>query len=97
MEEDIQQDLINETVRNINAKNNEIRESDKELAILKAKLEVEIKTLSMTDLKGDLKEDFEYSKQALESMLIIEQQKNAKLKKDLEVLNCRDKIIRNRF
>jgi hypothetical protein len=97
MEEDIAQDLINETTNNINTKKGEIRESDKEVAILKAKLEVEKRTLEMKDLKDDLKEDFEYSKQALEGMLIQEQQRNFELKKDLEILEFRHSVIRTQF
>ena len=65
--------------------------------ILGAKLKVENKTLGMQDLKEHLKEDFKYSAQALEGMLAQEQQRNAELKKDLEMLKYRKAVIESQF
>lgn len=91
------QHLIEETTNEITAKEREIQESDKEFNILSAKLKVENKTLGMQDIKEHLKEDFKYSAQALESMLTQEQQRNAELKKELEMLKYRKAVIDSQF
>lgn len=93
----IKQHLIEETTNNISAKEQEIQESDRELAVLGAKLKVENKTLGMQDLKEHLKEDFKYSAQALEGMLAQEQQRNTELKKDLEMLKYRKAVTESQF
>ena len=93
----IKQHLIEEATNNISAKEREIQESDQELAVLGAKLKVENKTLNMQDLKEHLKEDFKYSAQALEGMLAQEQQRNAELKKDLEMLKYRKAVLESQF
>ncbi len=93
----IRQHLIDETKNQIIAQEREIRESDEELEVLGAKLKVENKTLVMQDLKEHLKEDFKYSAQALQGMLEQEQQRNAELKKDLEVLKYRKAVVESQF
>src|SRR3989338_1089446 len=65
--------------------------------ILGARLKVEHKTLGMQDLKEHLKEDFKYSAQALEGMLAQEQQRNAELKKELEMTKYRKAVIESQF
>lgn len=93
----IKQQLVEEIAKNITAKEREIQESDHELEMLGAKLKVENKTLGMQDLKEHLKEDFKYSAQALEGMVAQEQQRNAELKKDLEMLKYRKAVTESQF
>ncbi|MBI4138381.1 MAG: hypothetical protein HY482_02165 [Candidatus Wildermuthbacteria bacterium] len=93
----LKQHLIDEIVGEITVKDREIQESDQEITILGAKLKVENKTLGMQDLKEHLKEDFKYSAQALEGILAQEQQRNAELKKDLEMLKYRKAVIESQF
>ncbi len=93
----IKQNLIEEMTSEITAKEREIQESDHELAMLEARVKVENKTLGMQDLKEHLKEDFKYSAQALEGMLAQEQQRNAELKKDLEMLKYRKAVVESQF
>src|SRR3989344_6723274 len=93
----IKQHLIEENTNEIIAKEREIQESDQEITILGAKLKVENKTLSMQDLKDHLKDDFNYSAQALEGMLAQEQQRNAEMKRDLEMLKYRKAVIESQF
>ncbi len=89
--------LIEENMNDIAAKKREIRESDEQLEILSAKLKVENKTLNMQDLKENLKEDFKYSAQALESIIAQEQNRIFELKKDLEMLEYRKAVIESQF
>lgn len=91
------QHLVEEITNEITAKEREIQESDHELEMLGAKLKVENKTLNMQDLKEHLKEDFKYSAQALEGMVAQEQQRNAELKKDLEMLKYRKAVVESQF
>ena len=91
------QHLIEEIANEITAKERGIQESDHELEMLGAKLKVENKTLGMQDLKEHLKEDFKYSAQALEGMVAQEQQRNAELKKDLEMAKYRKAVVESQF
>ncbi len=93
----LKQHLIEEVANNIIAKEKEIQESDYELEILGAKLKVEIRTLSMQDIQKCLIEDFKYSAQAIEVLLVQEQKKNTELKKDLEMLKYRKAVIESQF
>lgn len=89
----IKQRLMEETQRSITAGETEIKKSDEELELLGAKLTVEKKALGMQDIPDGLKEDFEYSVQALKDMIIMEENRNAELKKELEVLKYRKAVI----
>ena len=91
------QHLVEEVTNEITVKEREIQESDHELKMLGAKLKIENKTLNMQDIKEHLKEDFKYSAQALEGMLAQEQQRNAELKKDLEMAKYRKAVIESQF
>ena len=93
----LKQRLIDETTNEIAAKESEVQASDTELEILSAKLKVEKKTLDMKDIKENLKEDFKYSIQALESMIIMEQNRNSELKKEMEMLKYRKAVIESQF
>lgn len=93
----LKQHLIDQVVEEIVAKENEIKESDEELAVLGARLKVEKRTLGMQDLKEHLKESFTYSLQGLETVIAHEQQQNAELKKDLEMLKYRKDVIDSQF
>ena len=91
------QRLIEDITKETATKEQEIQESDNELEMLSAKLKVENKTLGMQDLKENLKEDFKYSTQALEGMLTQEQQRNAELKKEFEMLKYRKAVTESQF
>ena len=91
------QHLVEEIKNEILANEREIQESDHELEMLGAKLKVENKAPGMQDLKEHLKEDFKYSVQALEGMVAQEQQRNAELKKDLEMLKYRKAVVESQF
>lgn len=93
----LKQHLIDQAVAEIAAKENEIKASDEELTVLGARLKVEKKTLGMQDLKEHLKESFTYSLQGLETVIAQEQQQNAELKKDLEMLKYRKAVIDSQF
>ncbi len=93
----LKQHLIDEIKNQSLSKEKEIKESDEELEILSAKLKVEKKTLDMKDIKEYLKEDFKYSIQALEDMIIMEQRKNYELKKEMEMLKYRKAVIDSQF
>jgi multidrug resistance efflux pump len=93
----LKQHLIDQAVAEIAAKENEIKESDEELAVLGARLKVEKKTLGMQDLKEHLKESFTYSLQGLETVITQDQQQNTELKKDLEMLKYRKAVIESQF
>jgi hypothetical protein len=93
----IKQRLIEENTNEIMTKEREIQESNQEVAVLGAKLKVENKILGMQDIKEHLKEDFKYSTQALENMFAQEQQRNAELKKELEMLMYRKAVIDSQF
>lgn len=93
----IKQHLIDQAIAEITAKENDIKMSDEELAVLGARLKVEKKTLGMQDLKEHLKEGFTYSLQGLETVIAQEQQQNAELKKDLEMLKYRKAVIDSQF
>ncbi|MDP2638988.1 MAG: hypothetical protein Q8P06_02360 [Candidatus Azambacteria bacterium] len=93
----IKQYLIDEAVNEIATKEQEIKESGEELEILSTKLKVEKKTLDMEDIKENLKEDFKYSIQVLEDMIIMEQRKNSELKKEMEMSKYRKAVIESQF
>ena len=93
----LKQLLIDELKNQIPSKEQEIKESDKELEVLGAKLKVEKKTLDMEGINENLKEDFKYSVQALESMIIMEQNRNSELKKEMEMLKYRKDVIDSQF
>ncbi len=95
--ENIKQFLISELTTQINAKKRELGESDSELEVLQAKLKVENKVLEMTDIKEELKEDFKCLAQVLGDMIIMEQKRNSELKKDLDILIFRSRVIESQF
>lgn len=89
----IKQRLMEETQRGITAGETEIKRSNEEIEILGAKLLVEQKALGMQDIPDGLKEDFECSVQVLKDMIIMEENRNAELEKELEVLKYRKAVI----
>lgn len=93
----IKQYLIEEATSQIGAKEREIQESEEELRILSARLKIENKSLKMKDMKEYLKDDFRYSVQALENMIVMEQNRSSELKKELEVLKYRKAVIDSQF
>lgn len=93
----LEQHLIDQATSEITAKENDIKVSDQKLAVLSARLKVEKKTLGMQDLKEHLKEGFTYSLQGLETVITQEQQQNAELRKDLEMLKYRKAVIESQF
>ncbi len=93
----IKQHLIEEVDGTIRMKEQEIQNSIDERTLLVARLKVESRALKMHDLSEHLREDFKYSAQALESMLMQEDQRNIELKKELEVLKFRKSVIEGQF
>ncbi len=91
------QHLTVEVVRNLVANEQEIKASDEELQILNAKLKVEKKTRDMEDMPENLTHEFSYSIQALENMIVVEQNRNLELKTDQEVMQYRKKVIESQF
>ena len=90
----MKQHLIDETKRQIETVEKEIAESGREIKMLEAKLKVENKFSEMLDLKEDLEEDVKYSLIALRDMLMMEQNRNAELKKEIEILRYKGQVIR---
>ena len=93
----LKQHLIDQVAAEIVAKENDIKVSDEELAVLGARLKVEKKTIGMQDIKDHLREDFTYSIQALEGMVAQEIHRNAELKKELEMLKYRKAVTEGQF
>ena len=93
----LRQHLVDQTASEIVAKEQEIKISDEELSVLTARLKIEKKALTMKDLKDYLREDFTYSIQALEGMARQERERNAEIKKDLEMLKYRKAVTENKF
>ena len=85
--------LINEIKKQIEEASGEIKESDKEIGILGAKLKVENKMSKMADVPEEIKEDIKYSVLALEDMLTMGKSKNEELKKELKILQYRKQVI----
>lgn len=93
----LKQHLLNQATAEIVAKENDIKVSDEELAVLGARLKVEKKTLGMQDIKEHLKESFTYYLQGLETLITQERHRNTELKKDLEMLKYRKAVIYSQF
>jgi RNase H-fold protein (predicted Holliday junction resolvase) len=89
----MKQRLTDESKNEVAAEEREIKISDEELETLEAKIKVENKFLKMKDIKDDLKDQVKYSVQALEGMLMMEQQKNAELRQDLQISKYRLAVI----
>ena len=89
----MKQRLTDESKNEVAAEEREIKISDEELETLEAKIKVENKFLKMEDIKDDLKDQVKYSVQALEGMLMMEQQKNAELRQDLQISKYRLAVI----
>lgn len=92
----LKQRLLEDTTREIKVKEGEVRKSDEELKVLESRLEVENKMSAMKDIPEEIVEDVKYSVEALKSMLMMEKDRNAELKKELKVLNYRKQVI-NKF
>jgi len=87
--------LLEETKNGISVKEEEIQASDVELETLTAKLLIENGLMNRQDITAELMEDFKYSAMALESMIIMEKERNKELKKDLEMLKYRKTAVEN--
>lgn len=72
----LKQILIENVSNEIVDKEQEVRDSDGELAVLRAKIKVEVQTLKMDDLEEYLKPEFEYSLSSLKSELAMEEEIN---------------------
>lgn len=93
----LKQTLIENASKEIAEKEEEIKDSDAEIAVLRAKIKVENKALNMDDLEGYLREEFRYSIEALRNILVMEEEMNNKLKMELEMLAYRKKVIESQF
>lgn len=94
--ESIKQRLINDTIKELAEREEEIKKSDEELGLLGARLKVENKFAEMRDIPPEITEDVKYSVQALENMIVMEENRNAELKRDFEILRYRKQVI-NKF
>jgi len=92
----LKQYLIEETNKEIEGKEAEIENSDKELKILEAKFKVEKKLSEIKDIPEEIKEDVKYSVGAIENMILMEKNRNAELRKELKMLQVRRQVI-NKF
>ena len=91
--ENIKQQLIGEIKERIEEVREEIKKSDEEIKIWEAKIKVENRMSNLKDLPSEIAEDVKYSILGLESMLIMEQNRNLELAKDLKILEYREKIV----
>ena len=94
--DNLKQYLIEETNKEIKEKEEEIKKSDEELKILEAKFKVEKKFSEMEDIAEEIKEDVEFSSQAIRDTILMEKNENAELRKDLKILQTRKQVI-NKF
>lgn len=92
----LKQHLIEDTDKKIKETEEEIKKSDEELNILESKLKVERRMSEMEDIPEGIEEGIKYSIQAIESMILMEKDRNAELKKELEILRYRKQVI-NKF
>lgn len=91
------QKLSEEISREIENKEKELEESDKEIIDLKIRMKIDNKALEMKDMKEELREDFKYSVQALENILVMEENKNSESKQGLEILKYRKAVLESQF
>jgi hypothetical protein len=94
--ENIKQHLLGDTISEFKAKEAEIKKSDEEIKILEAKIKVEKRFFELKDITEEMREDVKYSLQALEGMAMMEKERNANLRKELEMLRVRKQVI-NKF
>ena len=94
--ENIKQHLLDDTTSEIKGKEADIKKSDEEIKILEAKIKVEKRFFELKDITEETREDVKYSLQALESMAMMEKERNAQLKKDFELVMARKQVI-NKF
>ena len=91
--EDLKQKLLDDTIKGFKEKEEEIEKSNKELELLDARVKVEKRFFELKDITEEMKEDVKYSLQALESMVIMEKERNAELRKESELLRVRKQVI----
>ena len=91
--EDLKQQLIDNTIKEFKEKEEKIEKSNKELELLDAKVKVEKRFSELKDIKEDMREDVKYSLQALESMVMMEKERDTQLRKELEILRVRKQVI----
>jgi hypothetical protein len=91
--EDLKQQLIDNTIKEFKEKEEKIEKSNKELELLDAKVKVEKRFSELKDIKEDMREDVKYSLQALESMVMMEKERDTQLRKELEILRVRNQVI----
>jgi hypothetical protein len=89
----VKQRLIELTQNYIAAKEREVKESDEELEMLEANLKVEKRIFSSKDTKAELKNEAKYGVETFEGLLLMERDKNAELKKEIEVERNKLKVI----
>ena len=91
--EDLKQQLLDDTIRGVKEKEEEIEKSNKEIEFLEARVKVEKRFFELKDIKEEMKEDVKYSLQALESMVMMEKERNSELRKESELLRVRKQVI----
>jgi hypothetical protein len=85
--------LVEMVDREILGYEKEVKESDKELESLELRLKVEKELIKVKDLEKEIKEDVKYSVLALENILVMENNKNIDLKKELKIAKYRKGVI----
>jgi hypothetical protein len=89
----VKQRLIDRTKSYIAAKEREVKESDVELEMLEADLKIEKRIFGAKDMKAVFKDEAKYGVETLESMILMEREKNAELKKEIEIEKNKLKVI----
>ncbi|MCX6719829.1 MAG: hypothetical protein NTV36_01865 [Candidatus Staskawiczbacteria bacterium] len=60
---------------------------------MEARVKVEKRFFELKDIKEGMREDVKYSLQALESMVMMEKERNFELRKESELLRARKQVI----
>jgi len=94
--QDYKWELMDKFDSEISALEKEFRESSEDLRLSRARLVVEKKSRDMQDA-DNLREDFEYSVQAIESIIAMDQNRNEELKNGLEMAKYRRAVLETQF
>lgn len=94
--ENIKQYLKDEITEEMKEIEKKIKESNKDLEVWEAKIKVEKKMERLKNLKEELEDDVKYGVIALKEILLMEKNRNEKLKKEFELLRIR-KIVVDKF
>ncbi|MFH1759424.1 MAG: hypothetical protein ABH822_02620 [Patescibacteria group bacterium] len=91
---DFKQRFFGEVEAEVKKVMEEIEESEREIKDLESKIKVERKMSESDNLKEEIAEDIKYSVQALESMLLMEENRKAELERGFEMARLRKETIK---